>query len=234
MHVFPSSKRVVLLEMTPNPQKLDHVALYVTEPDALAARILAQLPFRIIEETDEFVLLGRDPDLGKLTLFQAEGPGPRASGQLRSVGIGVPCATVERMLYLDDGLRLELTPSDPAGEVEVDHVTLLTPDPAASARQWLALGFEPAPKSANGDVRVKIGGQHLELHPGSPGPTDRPLLNHLGVLVPSFDDVRRAAGEEGLDVTKEVDAEHSRALFVRGPDGVELEYLEHKASFALA
>jgi catechol 2,3-dioxygenase-like lactoylglutathione lyase family enzyme len=218
--------------VTPNPQKLDHVALYVTEPEALAARILAQLPFRIIEETDEFVLLGRDPDLGKLTLF--ESPGPREPGLLRSVGIGVPCTSLERTLYFDDGLRLELTPSDPAGEVEVDHVTLLTPDPAASARQWLALGFEPAPKSATGDVRVKVGGQHLELHPGSPGPTDRPLLNHLGVLVPSFDDVRRAAGEDGLDVTKEVDAEHSRALFVRGPDGVELEYIEHKASFALA
>jgi catechol 2,3-dioxygenase-like lactoylglutathione lyase family enzyme len=220
--------------VTPNPQKLDHVALYVTEPDALAARILAQLPFRIIEETDEFVLLGRDPELGKLTLFQATGAGPREPGQLRSVGIGVPCATVERTLHLDEGLRLELTPSDPTGEVEVDHVTLLAPDPAASARQWLELGFHPAPKGANGALRVKVGRQHVELHPGSARPTNRPLLNHLGVLVPSFDDVQRAADEEGLDVTKVVDAEHSRALFVSGPDGVELEYIEHKPSFALA
>jgi catechol 2,3-dioxygenase-like lactoylglutathione lyase family enzyme len=220
--------------VTPNPEKLDHVALYVTDPDALAARILAQLPFRIIEETDEFVLLGREPELGKLTLFHATGPGPREPGLLRSVGIGVPCATVERTLYLDEGLRLELTPSDPEGEVEVDHVTLLAPDPATSARQWLGLGFEPAPKAANGALRVKVGSQHLEIHPGSPPPTDRPLLNHLGVLVPSFDDVRRSADEEQLDVTKVVDAEHSRALFVRGPDGVELEYIEHKPSFALA
>jgi catechol 2,3-dioxygenase-like lactoylglutathione lyase family enzyme len=220
--------------VTPQPQKLDHVALYVTDPEALAARILAQLPFRVIEESDEFVLLGRDPEFGKLTLFRAEEPGSREHGALRSVGIGVPAATVERTLYLDDGLRLELTPSDPEGEVEVDHVALLVPDPASSARQWLELGFQPAPKGAAGVPRVRIGKQHVELYPGPARETDRPLLNHLGVLVPSFDDVRRAADEEGLDVTKVVDAEHSRAVFVRGPDGVELEYIEHKASFALA
>jgi catechol 2,3-dioxygenase-like lactoylglutathione lyase family enzyme len=232
--VFPSSEWVVLSQVTPNPQKLDHVALYVTDPDVVAARILAQLPFRIIEETDEFVLLGRDPELGKLTLFRAAEPDPREPGQLRSIGIGVPAATVERTLYLDEGLRLDLTPSDPAGEVEVDHVTLLAPDPAASARQWLELGFQPAPKGANGALRVRAGAQHVELYPGSVQQTDRPLLNHLGVLVASFDEVQRAADEEGLDVTKVVDAEHSRALFVSGPDGVELEYIEHKASFAFA
>jgi catechol 2,3-dioxygenase-like lactoylglutathione lyase family enzyme len=220
--------------VTPNPQKLDHVALYVTDPEALAARILAQLPFRIIEESDEFVLVGRDPDFGKLTLFRAEQSGTRGPGQLLSVGIGVPAATVERTLYFDDELHLELTPSDPSGEVEVDCVTLLVPDPAESARQWLALGFQPAPKAASRALRVKVGAQHVQLQPGTPRPTERPLLNHLGVLVPSFDHVQRAVAQEGLDVTDVVDAENSRALFVRGPDGVELEYVEHKASFALA
>jgi catechol 2,3-dioxygenase-like lactoylglutathione lyase family enzyme len=227
-------ERVVPKSVTPKPQKLDHVALYVTDPEALAARILAQLPFRIIEETDEFVLLGRDPELGKLTLFRADDGGPREPGPLRSVGIGVPAAAVERTLYFEDGLRLELTPSDPAGEVEVDHVALLVRDPAASARHWLELGFRPAPKSAHGVVRVKVGDQLVQLFPGAAEKPARPLLNHLGVLVPSFDEVQRAADTEGLDVTKVVDAEHSRALFVRGPDGVELEYIEHKPSFALA
>jgi catechol 2,3-dioxygenase-like lactoylglutathione lyase family enzyme len=220
--------------MTPKPEKLDHVALYVTDPEAIAARILAQLPFRVIEESDEFLLLGRDPDFGKLTLFRAEEPGSREPGPLRAVGVGVPAGTIERTLHLDDGLRLELTPSDPTGEVEVDHVSLVVPDPAASARRWLELGFQPAPKSAGGVVRVRIGDQHLGLYPGSPRPTERPLLNHLGVLVQSFDEVRRTAEQEGLDVTRVADAEHSRAVFVRGPDGVELEYIEHKASFALA
>jgi catechol 2,3-dioxygenase-like lactoylglutathione lyase family enzyme len=218
----------------PKPAKLDHVALYVSDADALATRILAQLPFRVIEETEEFVLLGRDTEFGKLTLFRSQDPGPREPGVLRSVGIGIPCATVERTLYLDEGLRLELTPSDPEGEVEVDRVTFLVPDPVASARKWLELGFEPAPKGIHGVVRVNVGGQHVELHPGSPRDTDRPLLNHLGVLVESFDEVQRAVEDQGLEVNKVVDAENSRALFVTGPDGVELEYIEHKPSFALA
>jgi catechol 2,3-dioxygenase-like lactoylglutathione lyase family enzyme len=218
----------------PKPQKLDHVALYVSEPDAVAARILAQLPFRVIEETDEFLLIGRDPELGKLTLFKAPEPGPREPGLLQSVGIGIPAATVERTVDLDEGLRLELLPSDPAGEVEVVRVTLLVQDPAASARQWLDLGFEPAPKSANGGLRVKVGSQHVELYPGAPYPADRPLLNHVGVLVPSFEEARRSVEEQGLEVTRVIDAENSRAVFVRAPDGIELEYIEHKPAFALA
>lgn len=215
------------------PQKLDHVALYVSDADAVAAHILSQLPFRVIEETDEFVLVGRDPELGKLTLFRAEGP--RERGPLAGIGIGIPCGTVERSLDLGDGLELVLVPSDPDGEVELEHVALVTPDPAASARSWLEFGFEPAPKSPSGVPRVKIGAQHVELHRGSPGETgERPLLNHLGLLVESVADARRSADEHGMQVEKVVDAENSRAVFVRGPDGVELEYIEHKPSFALA
>lgn len=220
--------------MKPVPSALDHVALYVSDPAETAARILAQLPFRVIEETDEFVLLGRDPQLGKLTLFAAPEDGAREPGVLRSIGIGIPCGTVERTVELQDGLRLELLPSDPEGEVEVVCVTLGSPDPAASARGWLELGFEPAPKGRDGALRVKVGGQHLELVHGSPRETGRPLLNHLGVRVESFDDVRRAAESEQQAISRVVDAENSRALFVRGPDGVELEYIEHKPSFALA
>jgi catechol 2,3-dioxygenase-like lactoylglutathione lyase family enzyme len=214
------------------PRKPDHVALFVTDPEAVAARIMAQPPFRVIEETDEFVLVGRDPLLGKLTLFRAEGA--REPGALRSVGIGVPCGTAERTLEVGDGLKLELVPTDPDGEVELEHVVLLTPDPASSARSWLEFGFEPVPKGASGAPRVRVGEQHVEFHRGSPRGTDRRLLNHLGLLVESFDDVRRSAEEQELHVNRVVDAENSRALFLHGPDGVELEYIEHKPSFALA
>jgi len=215
------------------PRKLDHVALYVADPDAVAASLLAQLPFRVIEESDEFLLVGRDPELGKLTLFRADGP--RESGALRRVGIGIPCGTVERTIDLGDDLELALVPSDPDGEVELDHVALVVHDPASSAREWLEFGFAPAPKGHNGVLRVRVGPQHVELHPGSPPETHgRPLLNHLGLLVDSFDDVRREVARRDLQVNRVVDAENSRALFLSGPDGVELEYIEHKLSFALA
>lgn len=117
--------------MGPLPQKLDHVALNVSDASAAAALVLAQLPFRVLEETDEFVLVGRDPLLGKLTLFHAEGP--REAGVLRKIGIGIPGGTAELDLELGDGLQLGLTPTDPGGEVEVTLVRLLAPDPAASA-----------------------------------------------------------------------------------------------------
>jgi catechol 2,3-dioxygenase-like lactoylglutathione lyase family enzyme len=214
------------------PTKLDHVALYVSDADAVAARILAQLPFRVIEETDEFVLVGRDPQLGKLTLFRAEAP--RERGVLRRVGIGVPCTTVERSIEVGDDLALELVPGPPDGEVELRHLAVLTPDPATDARAWLEFGFEPAPKGRDGVPRVRVGDQHLELWAGSPEPTRRPLLNHVGLLVDSLDEVVRAVEERGEDVSKLVEAENSRALFLRGPDGVELEYIEHKPSFAYA
>jgi catechol 2,3-dioxygenase-like lactoylglutathione lyase family enzyme len=218
--------------MSLTPTKLDHVALYVSDADAVAASILAQLPFRVIEESDEFVLLGRDTDLGKLTLFHADPP--REPGALCRVGIGIPAATAERTIDLGDGLELELVPSAPDGEVELVHLAILTPDPARSAKAWLTFGFQPAPKGSRDLPRVRLGHQHVELWPGDPAPTERPLLNHVGLLVDSVDDALRTAQERGEEVRRLVDAENSRAVFLAGPDGVELEYIEHKASFAYA
>jgi catechol 2,3-dioxygenase-like lactoylglutathione lyase family enzyme len=210
------------------PHRLDHVALYVSEPDEVAARLLAQLPFRELERTDEFVLVGRAPELGKLALFDA--PGPRERGALLRVGIGIPCGTVERTLDLGDGAEVEvvLVPADPDGEVDLAYVSLATPDPESSARHWLELGFEPEPRSARGVTRVRLGDAFVELHQRPATATERPLLNHLGLLVESVAEL------EHLDVVRTVDAENSRAVFVKGPDGVEVEFIEHKPSFALA
>lgn len=212
------------------PQRLDHVALYVSDPDEVAARLLAQLPFRELERTGEFVLVGRAPELGKLTLFDA--PGPRERGALLRIGIGIPCGTVERALDLGDDAELEvvLVPSDPEGEVDLCYVSLATPDPESSALRWLELGFEPEPRSARGVTRVRLGDSFLELHQRPAAATERPLLNHLGLLVESVDELEH----ERLDVVRTVDADNSRAVFVKGPDGVEVEFIEHKPSFAFA
>ena len=227
---FGAGKTGIASEVT--PERLDHIALWVSEPEGIAARLLAQLPFRVIESTDEFLLVGRGPELGKLTLFRSSPQ--REAGVLRRIGIGIPCATAERTIDLGEGLELELVPGDPEGEVDLAHVALVTPDPAASARAWLELGFEPTPRGTDGAVRVRLGDSRIELHRGSPSPTDRPLLNHLGLLVDSIDDAKSSAEAEGLNVTREVDADQSRAFFVEGPDGIEIEYIEHKPSFALA
>jgi catechol 2,3-dioxygenase-like lactoylglutathione lyase family enzyme len=216
---------------TLSPRKLDHVALWVSDPEDVVSTLLARLPFRVLEEGDDFLLVGRSPGLGKLTFFEA--PGPRGRGALVRVAIGIPCATERTTIELADELRVELVPASPSGEVELDHVALQVPDPGESVREWIRLGFE-RDEIAGTVQRARLGESYVELQHGAPAPTARPLLNHLGLLVPSIEDVRIFVAEHDLSVTREVDAENSRALFVTGPDGVEIEYIEHKPSFALA
>lgn len=214
-----------------NPRQLDHVALFVSEPERCAQALLARLPFRVLERSDEFVLVGRSRERSKVTLFGADDP--REPGNLVRVGIGVPCALAATSLDVSRELPLELVPAAPEGEVEIDHLALLVRDPAASARDWLRFGFEPAAR-IGGVERVRLGSAFVELHPGFPRHTDRPVLNHLGLLVESLDEVRRAAADSGIEIEREVEAENSTALFVRGPDGVQVEYIEHDPSFAEA
>jgi hypothetical protein len=55
------------------PERLDHVALDVSDPDHMAAMLCARLPFPVLERTGEFVLVGRSPELGKITFLRARG-----------------------------------------------------------------------------------------------------------------------------------------------------------------
>ena len=94
------------------------------------------------------------------------------------------------------------------------------------------LTFQPA-QSMNGTARVALGDAFIELERGDVPNVERPLLNHLGALVASADEQRGDAAEKGIDVVKVVDAPNTLAVFVRGPDNVTLEYIEHKPSFSL-
>ena len=122
-------------------------------------------------------------------------------------------------------------PSDPDGEVDLCYVSLATPDPESSARRWLELGFEPEPRSARGVTRVRLG-DDLPRAPRS-DPPRRPSARSSTTSVCSSSR-STTSSHERLDVVRTVDAENSRAVFVKGPDGVEVEFIEHKPSFALA
>jgi catechol 2,3-dioxygenase-like lactoylglutathione lyase family enzyme len=213
-----------------NPTKLDHVALYVSDPRRVAGALLARLPLRILEETDEFVLVGRKPELGKLTFFGA--PSRREHGQLLRIGIAVPCAMASSSVDLAGELAVELVPGPREGEVDLDHVALRVPDPRASARAWLDLGFEQMERVGPVE-RVRLRNAFVELHPGAPAEATRPLLNHIGLLVDSADEAHADAVDAGLEVRRFVEADNSRAVFVSGPDGVEVELIEQLPSFAL-
>jgi hypothetical protein len=111
-------------------------------------------------------------------------------------------------------------------------VALLTPDPEQTAEQYVQLGFDDEAPSAEGHPRVEVGGAYLEFHPGDPGRPEKPLLNHLAVLVDSADEHTSEAEQLGI-VESVVDAANTRAVFVWGPDRVRIEYVEHKPTFSL-
>jgi catechol 2,3-dioxygenase-like lactoylglutathione lyase family enzyme len=211
--------------MATKPDKLDHVALWVSDRDSIAAR-LVRLGLREIEQTDRYTLLGGDARRGKLTLFDAEAP--REPGVLVRIGLRVPGGSGEDT-EVGEGLVLRLLPGP---ETDLDHVTLRVPDPEASARRWLDYGLQPA-QSENGAARIGLGGAFIELERGDAPQAERPLLNHLGALVASAVEQRGDAEEKGIDVVNVVDAPNTLAVFVRGPDSVTLEYIEHKPSFSL-
>ena len=95
----------------------------------------------------------------------------------------------------------------------------------------MELGFNPAEPS-DGHPRVEVGGAYVEFHRGDPGEPDKPLLNHVAVLVDEVDPVIAEAEKREI-VDNVVDAANTRAVFVWGPERVRIEYVEHKPGFAL-
>jgi hypothetical protein len=74
---------------------------------------------------------------------------------------------------------------------------------------------------------------YVELERGEVEVSERPLLNHLGLKVDSADEHIKEAERRGLEIADVVDAPNTYAVFVWGPDGIKLEYVEHKPSFSL-
>ena len=221
------------------PASLDHVALWVADRDPIADFACAHLGMHVIDRTERFTLIGSHARRGKLTLFEAEGP--REPGALVRIGLrvsGLDRALAELPAGHGDEfevagqltIRLVETPTEV--EYDLDHVALATADPERAARAWLPLGFSPA-SPLDGVPRVEVGGAFLELHPGETDEVERPVLNHLGVLVESADLWRERAEEAGVEVADVVDAANTYAVFVWGPERVKLEYVEHKPTFSL-
>jgi len=129
---------------------------------------------------------------------------------------------------VEEGLRLGLVQGETDVEYDLDHVALFSASPEETAKQYEQFGFAP-----ENEHRVEVGGAFVEFHQGEPGAPERPLLNHLAVLVDSADETLGEAKELGLEVADVVDAPNTYAIFVWGPEGVKIEYVEQKPTFAL-
>ena len=232
-----------------NPTKLDHVAYWLADRDPVADFLTAHLGMHVIDRTDTFTLLGSNARRGKLTLFDAEGP--RERGALERVALRVsdldaalgelpPGIDVEHPrageAYFDvgaEGVRLGLVEAETDVDYDLDHVALLSANPEETAGEYASLGFAPAAPGPSGAPRVEVGGAFVEFHPGEPGAPEKPLLNHLAVLVDSADEHIAAANDLGVEIDNVVDAPNTYAVFLRGPEHVRVEYVEHKPTFSL-
>jgi catechol 2,3-dioxygenase-like lactoylglutathione lyase family enzyme len=221
------------------PTSLDHVALWVADRAPLTAFLCDHLGMHVIEETDAFTLVGVDAKLGKLTLFEAEGP--RSPGALERVVLRVrdldralaqlPVAVEQDSAGArfegPEGLGLGLTQADGGEDFDLDHVVLRLSDPARAAEELVGLGFEAR------DGTVAVGDRHVKIVEGRSADGKRPLLNHLALLVDSARAVQHEAEQRGFEIDDVKDAPNTFAVFVRGPAGVRIEYVEHKPGFAL-
>src|SRR5215208_1398901 len=222
------------------PTSLDHVALWVDEREPLAAFLCDHLGMHVIEETDTFTLVGIDAKLGKLTLFDAERP--RQRGALEQVVMRVaelepalatlPFETTPRAdgvaaFEAPAGVPLGLTEAD-GEEFDLDHVVLGLSDPEAATRELTAMGFE-----RRADGCVAVGDRYVRIVRGNAADADRPLLNHLALLVDDAHEVQDEAEGAGVAIDDVKDADNTFAVFLRGPEGVRVEYVEHKPGFAL-
>jgi catechol 2,3-dioxygenase-like lactoylglutathione lyase family enzyme len=229
------------------PKTLDHVAYWTDDRDRIAGFATSRLGMHVIERTDKFTLVGSDARKGKLTLFDAEGPRERGAlkhvalrvsdldSALRQLPVGMPVERSDGSAFVDlgSGVRLGLVQAETETEYDLDHVALFSADPEATAERYHDYGFEPTDRSSAGAPRVEVSGAYIEFHEGEPGDPERPLLNHLAVLVDSAEEHQAEARNRDIEVQDFVDAPNTLALFVWLPERVRLEYVEHKPTFAL-
>jgi catechol 2,3-dioxygenase-like lactoylglutathione lyase family enzyme len=230
------------------PKTLDHVAYWLADRDSVADFATRHLGMHVIERTDDFTLVGADARRGKLTLFAADGPRERSTlehvalrvGDLESALADLPDGLElerrrdgEAYFELGEGVVLGLVESAEGEDYDLDHVALRSRDPQATASEYGSLGFRAAPPGPSGCPRVEVGGAWIEFQPGEPGAPGDQLLNHLAVLVDSTDEHIAAARDLGVEIDDIKDAENTYAVFLRGPEGVRIEYVEHKPTFSL-
>src|SRR3712207_3351429 len=70
-------------------EKLDHIALYMSDRDAAADFLTSYIGFHVVDHTDRYTLVGAGGRIGKLTLFDAsEGTTP-SPGPIERINVRV-------------------------------------------------------------------------------------------------------------------------------------------------
>lgn len=207
--------------------------------------LTSHLGFHVIDHTDRYTLVGAGGRVGKLTLFDApEGVEP-SPGVIERINIRVADAqSAARLLreievesvnggYLfsgPEGLPLALVPGEgDFTDYDLEGLVLRSGDPEGSAQSFLRMGFALGEDATT----VRAGEYRLRLIPSGSNRETQGMLYHIGCLVDSAEDHRREAEERGFEIQDFVEGPNTAAVFVRGPEEISVEYVEHKPTFSL-
>ena len=223
---------------------LDHIALYMGDRDAAAGYLTTHLGFHVVDHTERYTLVGAGGKLGKLTLFDAPQGMTPSPGEIERITIRVSDteAAAARLptgaepsdggysFTGPEGLPLALVPGEGEfADYDLGSFVLRSGSPEESARIFVEMGFAPGDNATT----VKAGEYSMRLTGSAPDANGGGMLFHVGCLVDSAEDHRKEAEEQGLEVQDFVDGPNTLAVFVRGPEGVSVEYVEHKSTFSL-
>ena len=225
-------------------KRLDHIALYMGDRDSAAGYLTTHLGFHVVDHTERYTLVGAGGRLGKLTLFDAPQGTTPSPGAVERITLRVahPEAAAARLPagaepsdggYIftgPEGLPLALVRGEGGfTDYDLGGIVLRSGSPEESTRTFVEMGFAPGDDATT----VKAGEYSLRLTGSAPDANGGGMLFHVGCLVDSAEDHRKEAEERGLEVQDFVDGPNTLAVFVRGPEGVSVEYVEHKSTFSL-
>lgn len=222
---------------------LDHVAIRVSGRDEMRDALLRRLEWELIEQTDRFTLLGADADHGKLTLLDAE-PGTTPSpARLHSIVLVGRPGTVDAPLQMPEGLSVTFSegPDDSAALASLPPhalvgVSLRAQDPPIAAamleaEHGMAVDLvQPTLAVVRVGDGLDTGTITLSRERWDTGAV--PMLDHVGIRIDDAERMRADVERAGLEVVRWVEAPHSRAVFVAGPEGLLIEYVELTRAFA--
>lgn len=227
-------------------KKLDHVALYMNDRDAAAGFLTSHLGLHVVDRTDRYTLVGAGGRIGKLTLFDTPDGTVSSPGVIERINVRVadPESAVQG-LPKEAGVEQRDDAhffTGPEGlpfafvwgegdfpDYDLEGIVLRSRDPEGAARGFAEMGFAPGDDAST----VRAGEYRLRLVSTAPARAKQEMLYHLGCLVDSAEEHRKEAEERGYEVEDFVEGSNTLAVFVRGPEGVSVEYVEHKPTFSL-
>ena len=213
---------------------LDHVALSVADPGAMAAFLCDHLGMREVARTGDCMRVGAGDGATDVTLGPVDGPRePGALGRLvlRVGNLQQAVARLPSDVEVEEdapdlvtfegpeGLRLGFAMMAGGGiDYDVDAVVLHVADPEETRVALAELGGVPRGES------LHVADKHITLEE-LPGFTDRPLLDHIALRVGSVETIATQARRRGLQIDEGSPDEGFR-IVLPGAEQIRLYFVE--------